>query len=129
MAVLEASLKRGGTVAFVNGLWLAYSRPPCKGHYHLSHKGHLHLLHKGTVLMHKILQFMNGVRLYQTNGLFIKCLKFYIQFMNGVRLYQTNGLFIKCPYIYMYSGTSLLQSSWAKHLEVDVLRKCNGGIE
>ena len=58
-------------MVFANGLWLAYHRPPRKGHHCPPHNGRLHPSHKGTVLMDGIVQFMNRVSLYQTNGLFI----------------------------------------------------------
>ena len=49
-------------MAFVNGLWLAYHCPHRKGHHRPSHKGHLCPPHKGTVLMRKIVQFVNRLR-------------------------------------------------------------------
>ena len=42
-------------VAFVNGLWLAYRRLPCKVHNRPPYKGHLRPPPKGTILMLRIL--------------------------------------------------------------------------
>ena len=39
-----------------------HHRPPREGHHRLPHKGHLHPSCKGTVLMHRIVQFLNRVR-------------------------------------------------------------------
>ena len=52
------------TVAFVNGLWPAYRRPPRKGHDRLPHKGHRRPLRKRTVLMHRIVRnrYVDGRR-------------------------------------------------------------------
>ena len=49
-------------MAFLNGLWLAYRRPPHRGHHRLPHKRHLRPLRNGAVLMLRTVQFMNGLR-------------------------------------------------------------------
>ena len=67
----EASLKRGGAVAFVNRLWLAYRRSPCKRHHCLLHKGHLRLQRISTVLTRRTVLFVNRLLGHQTNGLFV----------------------------------------------------------
>ena len=48
-------------VTLVNRLWLAYSRPSCKGHHRSLHKGHLLPQLIGTVLMLRTAQFVNGL--------------------------------------------------------------------
>ena len=49
-------------VAFVNGLWLAYCRPPQKDHHRPPHKGHIRLPRKGTVDILRTVEFVNGLK-------------------------------------------------------------------
>ena len=63
-AWLHWKLRKSGmkTVTFVKRLWLAYRRPPHKGHLRPPHKGHLLPPRRSTVLMLRIVQFVNGLR-------------------------------------------------------------------
>ena len=54
LAAWEGSPKGVEAVAFMKGLWLAYCRLPREGHYSPPHKG--------TVLMLRIVQFVNSLR-------------------------------------------------------------------
>ena len=98
MAAWEAS-SVVETVAFASGQLLAYRRPRRKGHNRPPRKGHLHPPRKGTVLMHRIVQFVNGVgssnkwpvhqRVYFS---YVYCTNCHVRalFVNGHRL-ASNG--------------------------------------
>ena len=80
-------------VVFVNELWLAYHHPPHKSYHRPPHKGPLCPTRKGTVLMHRIVQFVNGVRPSNKRPVhqqvyFIYCTNSHVcaPFVNGHRL-------------------------------------------
>ena len=106
LATWEASLSVVEAVAFVNGLWLAYSRPPCKGHHRLSHKGHLPPPSTGTVLMLRICTVREWSRpsnkwpVHQRVHVFGYCTNCHVcaLFINGHRL-ASNGHVNKCDVI------------------------------
>ena len=93
------------TVAFMNGLWLAYCRPPRKGHHRPPHKGHLRPHHKVSVLMHRIVRFVNRVRpsnklACSSMGYFSYCTNCHVcaLFINRYRL-ASNGHVLECDVV------------------------------